>query len=141
MNGVNRIARSLAVACCVIGTTSLATQAQPTDDWTVQAVGSYESRIWTGGNIIPATTEFIQSTDGSLRGRYILFEPGKSVPGVLSDCQAVAVEMLRCGWQDQYGTGVLEVSFSGDFSQFNGFWGTDNEEPWLRWSGSRSSNP
>ncbi|MBD2460482.1 hypothetical protein H6G89_05435 [Oscillatoria sp. FACHB-1407] len=132
---------TLAMTSLLLGMTAVATTAQPVEDWTTQAIGTYESRIWNGGEIIPATTEFIQATDGSLRGRYTMVEPSGSVPGLLSNCQMAEVQTIRCDWQDKYGTGVLEASFTEDFSRFNGYWGTDDEEPWLRWSGTRSRNP
>ncbi|MDX2212524.1 MAG: hypothetical protein SFY66_04465 [Oculatellaceae cyanobacterium bins.114] len=141
MTSFNQISRSVAIACFVVGTIPWVAQAQSTETWTDQVIGSYQSRIWSGSSVIPSTTEFIRSTDGSVRGRYTMVEADGSVPGLLLNCQTVETETLRCDWQDKYGTGTFEASFSGDFSRFNGYWGTGDEEPWLRWSGLRSGHP
>lgn len=64
-------------------------------------------------------------------------ERGEVLSGRLSRCQAVQVRVMRCVWNDKYGTGNLEVTFFEDFSSFNGYWGEENSEPVFRWSGSR----
>jgi len=111
--------------------------AQSSDDWVEQALGNYQSQIWSGGSLVSGTTEFEETNDGVLEGSYTMNEAGEVVPGTLSQCKAVQVRIVRCVWNDEYGTGNLEVAFSEDFSSFDGYWGGEGSEPVFRWSGSR----
>lgn len=64
-------------------------------------------------------------------------DKGESVLGTLTKCQATQVRVMRCVWNDKYGTGSLEVTFSKSFSSFNGYWGEGISKPTFQWSGSR----
>ncbi len=64
-------------------------------------------------------------------------EGGEIVPGKLSKCRAIQIRVMSCIWNDKYGTGELEVTFSEDFSSFNGYWGEEFSQPVYRWSGAR----
>lgn len=128
---------ALTAALLLNGTAHLHANAQTSDNWIKQAMGRYQSQIWSGGDLLTGTTEFRQARDGAIEGRYTMNEQGKLTPGTLSQCQTIEVRVLRCAWNDKYGTGSLEVTFSEDFSGFNGYWGEQNEEPAFRWDGSR----
>lgn len=129
--------RALAVSLHLTGACHLDAKAQSANNWLEQASGSYQSRIFSTGSLISGTTEFRQARDGTLAGSYTMNEPGKSVPGTLSECQATQIRVVTCIWNDQYGSGNLEVTFSEDFSSFNGYWGEESTEPVFRWSGLR----
>ncbi len=128
---------SLVASLLLIGTGNLKANAQSAHDWVEQALGRYQSQIWGGDRLLPGTTEFRKTGSSSIEGRYTMNEQGKSVPGSLAQCQAIQVRVMRCVWNDKYGTGNLEVTFSEDFSIFNGYWGEGSSEPGFRWSGSR----
>jgi len=128
---------SLATSLFLASTYHLSVTAQPAIDWIERALGNYQSQIWSAGSLVSGTTEFRKTSDGSLGGRYTMNEQGGVVPGTLSQCQAMQVRVMRCVWSDKYGTGNLEVTFSEDFSSFNGYWGEASSEPVFPWSGSR----
>jgi hypothetical protein len=128
---------SLVFSALVLFLAPIGTLNAKTPAWTEKAMGQYPSQIWSGGSLVSGTTELQQAQDGTLGGTYSLKEPTGVVPGKLSQCQAVKLRVLRCGWTDQYGSGTLEMTFSEDFSGFNGYWAADNSEPVFRWSGSR----
>ncbi|MFN5864639.1 MAG: hypothetical protein ACK451_22325, partial [Pseudanabaena sp.] len=111
--------------------------AQSSSDWVDQALGNYQSRILSAGSLVSGTTEFRKTREDSLEGSYTMDEQGKVVFGTLSQCQVMQVLVMRCVWNDKYGTGNLEVTFSENFSSFNGYWGEIGSEPVFRWSGSR----
>ncbi|MBD1912941.1 MULTISPECIES: hypothetical protein [unclassified Leptolyngbya] len=137
MKGTNYIANSLAASLVLTGLWSLNVNAQPSGSWMEQTLGRYEGQIWAAGDLLPATTEFREAEDGSLEGSYTMNELGEMVPGTLSQCEAVQVRVMHCVWNDVYGTGNLEVTFSEDFSSFNGYWGEENSKPEFPWNGSR----
>ncbi|MFN6070543.1 MAG: hypothetical protein ACK45T_25965, partial [Pseudanabaena sp.] len=122
---------SLTIVC------SLNASAQSSSDWVDQALGNYQSRILSAGSLVSGTTEFRKTREDSLEGSYTMDEQGKVVFGTLSQCQVMQVLVMRCVWNDKYGTGNLEVTFSENFSSFNGYWGEIGSEPVFRWSGSR----
>jgi hypothetical protein len=128
---------SLVASFFLAGVCNLNASAQSSSDWLEQALGNYQSRILSGGILVSGTTEFRKTRTGSLEGSYTMDEQGEVVPGTLSQCQAMQVRMMRCVWNDKYGTGNLEVTFSENFSSFNGYWGEESSESVFRWSGSR----
>lgn len=119
------------------GVCNLNASAQSSSDWVEQSLGNYQSQILNGSSLVSGTTEFRKTREGSLEGSYTMDEQGKVVLGTLSQCQAMQVRVMRCIWSDKYGTGNLEVTFSENFSSFNGYWGEQRSEPVFRWSGSR----
>jgi hypothetical protein len=120
-----------------ISVPSLKASTQTVDDWVEKALGNYQSQIWSGGIVLSGTTEFKKNSDGSLGGRYTMNEEQGTVPGELSQCQAMQLRVMRCVWNDKYGTGNLEVTFSEDFASFKGYWGQGEPDSSLQWNGSR----
>ena len=125
---------SLATALLVASSYSLEAKAESADNWLSQAVGSYPGQIWSGGVLIPAETEFLRNNDNSLIGSYSMQGQGL---GVLSQCQAIKKLVARCIWNDRYGSGDLEVTFSENFSSFKGFWTPKGLTEKLPWNGKR----
>jgi hypothetical protein len=100
--------------------------------------GRYTSQIWSGNNLIPSTTIFRQSADGTLSGSYTMEEQGTQIPGTLTPCQPLPQRRLRCQWSDRYGNGSLIITFTADFSRFTGSWHSDTQpEEQYPWMGSR----
>lgn len=128
---------SLVASFSLTAVCSLNASAQSSSDWVDQALGNYQSRILSAGGLVSGTTEFRKTREDSLEGSYSMDEQGKVVFGTLSQCQVMQVRVMRCIWNDKYGTGNLEVTFSENFSSFNGYWGEQSSEPVFRWSGSR----
>lgn len=149
LNRSRLLSSSFVTAIAITGLGHLHAQAQSTipssdpssETWIVQALGSYESQIWSASMLLPGTTTFSQASDGSLAGRYTMNELGKTVPGTLSQCRVMRARVARCIWTDKYGTGTLEVTFNKGFSSFDGYWGSASSKPEFRWSGSRAIAP
>jgi hypothetical protein len=99
--------------------------------------GSYQSQIWSGGSFISGTTEFVTARDGSIGGKYTMNEPTGANSGTLSQCKSLRSRVMRCVWIDRYGTGNLEMTFSENFTNFVGYWGTDRSKPEYVWVGAR----
>jgi hypothetical protein len=133
----SRLVITSLVISLLTSTSSLSANAQPSNNWVEQALGSYQSQILNAGILTSGKTEFRKNSNGSLGGIYTMNEEGEIVQGKLSKCQAKKIQVMRCIWNDKYGTGELEVIFSEDFSSFNGYWGEEFSEPVYRWSGSR----
>ncbi|NEO83589.1 MAG: hypothetical protein F6J87_04915 [Spirulina sp. SIO3F2] len=106
-------------------------------NWELQILGVYQSEIWGAGEFLSGITEFQRNEAGVVEGRYTMNEQGEVVPGSLSQCQSLEPLVMHCIWQDRYGTGDLELSFSEDFSRFEGYWGDGNTQPEFPWLGSR----
>lgn len=128
---------TLAVSCLLNTNYISSAVAQSSNEWLKETLGVYPSQIWGAGRLMSGTTEFQEMSDGSLGGNYTMNELREVVPGTLSQCQAIQLLVMRCIWNDRYGTGNLEVTFSENFSSFVGYWGDDRSEPSFRWSGER----
>lgn len=110
---------------------------QPSANWLNRVVGSYQSQIFNKSMLMPGKTTFMRNRNGEVIGNYFIKEGSESVPGTLSQCQAIKTLMLRFTWVDRYGSGDLEVTFSKDFSKFTGRWGEEGLKPQHHWSGAR----
>lgn len=128
---------SLAAFLLLVGVCNLNASAQPSTDWLEQALKNYQSQIWSADSLVSGTTEFRKTSDGSIEGSYTMNEQEEVVPGTLSQCQTMQVRVMRCVWNDKYGTGSLKVTFSENFSSFDGYWGGENSESAFPWNGSR----
>jgi len=138
MKGSRLFLSSLVTSLFLTGIYDQNASAQDSSNWVKKALGIYQSQIFSGNNLVSGTTEFSENSDGYLKGIYMMNDQGKSVLGKLSKCQATQVQVMRCVWNDKYGTGTLEVTFSEDFLSFNGYWGEEGRsEPVFWWSGSR----
>lgn len=125
---------SLVASVLLAGSHGLEVKAESADDWLSQAVGSYPGQIWSAGTLIPAETEFLLDHDNSLIASYRMQGQGL---GVLSQCRAVKMLVARCIWNDRYGSGDLEVTFSENFSSFKGYWTPKGLTEKLPWNGKR----
>lgn len=128
---------SLTTSLLLISTYSIRAEEQSPNRWFKEIVGRYQSQIESGGSVIPGTTEFILTDKNSLIGSYELKEESSSALGVLSQCQEEQIRTIRCLWNDKYGSGELEVTFSEDFSSFNGYWKSKEINERFIWNGSR----
>ncbi len=128
---------SLATALLLASSYGLEAKAESNDNWLSQVRGSYSGKIWSGGALVPVETEFIMNNDTSLIGSYSIKEQGL---GVLSRCQAVKTFVVRCFWDDRYGSGDYEVTFTKDFSGFKGYWSPKGLTEKLPWDGTRQGS-
>jgi S1-C subfamily serine protease len=68
-------------------------------------------------------TTFYSDENGAIQGNYVYYENNKETTGRLYDFVPSRTGKIRFSWQDKYGTGKLEISFSDEFQQFSGIWG------------------
>jgi hypothetical protein len=112
---------------------SLNYPAQAATNWLQKVKGTYEGQIWSGGSLLPTTTNFIFNSDGSVTGSYEADEGGLLIPGTISDCKPVKGRTITCIWDDFYGQGRATFTFDAKFSRFDGHWTgdkTNNKFPW-----------
>lgn len=83
--------------------------------------GTYQGFIWSGGRNTRGTTSLAVGPDGTISGNYLFEDMGSTIEGQLTDC-VFAAPILRCTWNDAYGTGALLLHFTGDFWAFEGSW-------------------
>ena len=103
-------------------------------------IGKYCGQLLSNGVMVEAETTFAPSAaDGRIRGSYIFLDAGQTVTGLLAepgddgDGNDLTHTLL---WQDRYGHGNLVVTFTSDFSAFEGSWGA-GEETLFPWNGTR----
>jgi hypothetical protein len=105
--------------------------------------GEYQGIIWSAGSDSPGKTVLKVRPNGAINGNYVYDDMGSPARGKLTDC-ALAAPILRCTWQDAYGSGALILRFSDDFKGFEGSWYDyslpkphDHPEKGYRWTGTR----
>lgn len=55
------------------------------------------------------------------------------VEGDLKDCREVGTREMACKWKDSYGWGILKLTFSQDFSRFDGIWNLAGKRLSVEW--------
>ena len=106
---------------------SLAGPGEPLD-WFHWAAGSYQSDIYSSGELLKGTTTLEINHLGDLAGNYSFEEKDTMVEGILFPCTArSAPPRISCVWADKYGTGKLEIQFEDGFKSFYGSWQTDGQ--------------
>lgn len=106
--------------------------------------GTYQGFIWSGGSDAPGTTALTVKPDGAISGTYAFDEMGSEMRGTLTDC-AFKAPLLRCTWNDAYGSGALVMRFTGDFWAFEGSWyngspdqSGEHPDKGFRWTGAKA---
>ncbi|MEP3232204.1 MAG: hypothetical protein ABJO30_05200 [Hyphomicrobiales bacterium] len=83
-------------------------------------VGTYNGVI-TSGRETAGTTIFSLSNAREISGVYKFKYDGGIETGELTNCQLTNLN-LYCIWHDRFGSGDFNVTFSDDFSSFDGKW-------------------
>jgi hypothetical protein len=106
--------------------------------------GEYGGIIWSAGYDLPGTTVLMVGADGRITGRYDYVDGTQPASGTLTGC-AFAAPVLRCRWNDAYGSGTLVVRFDPALLAFEGSWYDyslpkphDRPEGGYRWTGRRA---
>jgi hypothetical protein len=99
--------------------------------------GTYQSQIWSSGSFMSGTTTFVSGRGGEISGRYTMKEQDSLVEGSLANCKTMQSRKMQCVWRDRYGTGNLEITFSPNFTNFEGYWGTGGSQPSFVWVGAQ----
>ena len=111
---------------------SLAAEAAELPDYG-PLTGTYEGHVFNGGDLDPVVTTFEILPDGRLRGHYYIDEETGPVEGIVTNVYLLEGRAYSVEWTDKHGEGQAVLSFSADFSSFNGYWidGLDgSSHPW-----------
>lgn len=108
--------KSIALLCAVY--------AQAADADNTAIIGTYDGMIWSSGDA-PGTTQFFLTPDDEIAATYIYNNFGETAEGRLDNC-ALTAQILRCVWNDEWGSGDFVVAFAPDFSSFSGSWFDDS---------------
>ncbi|MCU0828134.1 MAG: hypothetical protein MUE52_12175 [Tabrizicola sp.] len=126
----------LSLALLFLSATATATVADP------RLAGTYDGIIWSGFEGA-GTTVLTVARDGTISGTYRYQDGSASGKGTLTDC-TYSMAILRCTWNDAYGSGALVVRFDPPLKGFQGSWYDysipephDSPEGGYLWSGTR----
>lgn len=123
----------LLIASCRI----LKPETKPPTDWTKQILKTYQGVILSSGATVPVSTTFKICPAGLLIGEYSVSEANMIVDGDLKDCREVGTREIECKWKDSYGEGILKITFTQDYSRFEGHWNFDEKQEEYPWNGVR----
>lgn len=102
---------------------------------------TYRGELWSSGELTPVETTLSASSTGLSGGSYVMLIDDRPVPGTLSNCFATDGTSFTCMWQDEFGTGGLDLEFSADREQFEGQWWAEFEPTSKHpWHGRRKSD-
>jgi len=108
--------KSIALFCAIY--------AQAADAENTAVIGTYDGIIWSSGDA-PGATQFFLTPDDEIAATYIYDSLGEAAEGRLDNC-ALTAQILRCVWNDEWGSGDFIVAFAPDFSSFSGKWFDDS---------------
>ncbi len=100
-------------------------------------VGSYEGSVFSGDDMIRVQTSFSLGESGAISGQYVMVEDDGLEMGTLTNFLVESSYSASMTWADKYGSGILRVVFSEDYSSFVGFWGDDVTPASLPWNGTK----
>ncbi len=93
---------------------------------------------WSSGSLWPVTTVFAVSDSGDPTGSYLYQERGESLEGTLSRFRQTGDHTWVLVWTEDSGSGILEATFSEDFTRFEGLWSPlDDGDAAYPWVGER----
>ncbi len=101
--------------------------------------GTYCGQLSSAGVLSDAQTRFEVVAGGTVIGKYVFSDQGQSVDGELAETgdDGDGSDLTRSFmWRDKYGYGQLIVTFTSDFSEFDGKWNAGGSE-FLPWNGRR----
>jgi hypothetical protein len=103
--------------------------------------GRFCGEAISSGDYQDVETNLNIDADGRLSGTYELDEPDGRVEGRLIEQDLEHGTSRTLVWTDKYGTGLLSLEFSSDFTSFQGSWGGSVngrfEAPSHSWNGVR----
>ncbi|WDZ78826.1 hypothetical protein PWG15_10195 [Ensifer adhaerens] len=127
---------SLARIAATLLATSIASAAAAGE--TIRAPsGTYCGALSSAGVLSDAQTHFETDASGTIIGKYVFSDQGQPVPGELAETgdDGDGSDLTRTFmWRDKYGYGQLIVTFTPNFSEFEGKWNAGGSE-FLPWNG------
>ena len=105
-------------------------------------IGKYCGELLSTGVMSEVETHFVRSvSSGTITGAYVFDDQGQPVEGLLAEAgdDGDGSDLTRLFvWRDKYGHGKLVLTFTPDFSAFQGKWG-DAVTVVAPWNGKRCS--
>ena len=105
-------------------------------------VGKYCGELLSSGILSEVETSFVRNvSSGTITGAYVFDDRGQPVEGMLAEAgdDGDGNDLTRLFiWRDKYGYGKLTLTFTPDFSEFQGKWG-DTVTAVAPWNGKRCS--
>jgi hypothetical protein len=106
-------------------------------------VGKYCGGLLSSGVMSEVETRFVRNvSNGTITGSYVFDDRGQPTEGMLAEASddGDGNDLTRLFiWRDKYGYGKLVVTFTPDFSEFEGKWG-DTGSALAPWNGKRCSS-
>lgn len=134
MRAIRIISTTAALAAALVSSTAMADNRHPT--------GKYCGQLLSSGVMAEVETRFVENIkSGVISGSYVFTEQGQPVEGIIADAgdDGDRNDLTRLLiWRDKYGIGKLVVTFSPDYSEFEGKW-SDGGPALAPWSGKRCS--
>ena len=104
-------------------------EGMPVKRWT------FQGEVFNGNDMDPVLTVFEQYDGGEAYGTYQMGEEDGLAYGTLSGFEWESEYLLKCIWEDKYGSGSLRILFSAQYKSFRGFWGMSDDETYYPWDG------
>ena len=92
-----------------------------------EILGEYRGLVSTEQETYPVVTRFKFNEHGVLQGTYSLEDATNKMSGILHDFRNSRDRSVECTWNDEYGIGILKLTFSDDLQRFKGRWGDDGK--------------
>jgi hypothetical protein len=106
-------------------------------------VGKYCGELLSSGVASEVETRFVRNvSNGTITGSYVFDDLGQPAEGMLAEAgdDGDGNDLTRLFiWRDKYGYGRLVLTFTPDFSEFQGKWG-DTASASAPWNGKRCSS-
>jgi hypothetical protein len=103
-------------------------------------IGKYCGELLSAGVMSQVETRFIRNVaNGTITGSYVFDDRGEPAEGMLAEAgdDGDGNDLTRLFiWRDRYGYGKLVLTFTPDFSEFQGKWG-DTATALAPWNGKR----
>ena len=97
--------------------------------------GIYEGVVESGSETRTITTCIVVQSDGRVSGIYVIDQGKTTVGGHLVEFSSSDPLKASFIWQDDYGSGTLEMIFSPDYKSFSGSWTPSKEKSSYKWNG------
>jgi len=104
------------------------------------SLGSWRGPVWNGPGLQVMDTEFNVAPDGTLTGRYYVYDTDP-FDGTLTEFSQTGRCEADFVWTDRYGTGTVHIRFEPEFGRFIGDWGVQGIAPTLEFDGFRRRPP
>jgi hypothetical protein len=124
---------------CVLATLLMLLAAVPAralDSCFADSAGPWRGPVWNGPGLETMDTDFQVAPDGTLVGRYHVFDKDPFDGSLTAFHQTGSCE-ADFTWTDRYGTGTVHIHFEPDIGRFMGDWGMQGIPPKLEFDGYR----